>query len=203
MKKLACLLAAVMLMLSFTACGTSGLSDAEIRDTLEALVEQSAVLNDVYYGNGLPYEDDEEMVATLLGMSAGAEISAYYMPVSKDAPFLSEAEIREATAAVFSPALCDILYEIAFAGVSTADEEQVSFARYIQQGDVLTVRLGLPETAMEVARTYDFDGMTVLVDEKDRVRVEIPSFLDGEKSVNVRITVIKTADGWRLDSPTY
>lgn len=203
MKKLACLLACVSLVLSLTACGGSGLSDAEIRDTVETLVEQSYVLNDVYYGDGLPYEDDEDLVAALLGMSAGSEINVNYMPVSADAPFASEEEIREATAAVFSPEMCEILYEIAFTGVSTEDEEKVAFARYIQQEDVLTVRLDLGGTSLDVGRTYDFDNMTVLIDEVSRVRVEIPSFVDGEKSVNVRMTVIKTADGWRLDSPTY
>ncbi len=202
MKKLACLLSAVF-VLSLTACGGSGLSEAEIRDTVQTLVEQSYVLNDVYYGEGLPYEDDADKVAAMLGMSAGSEVNVHYMPVTAESPYQSEAEIRAATAAVFTPALCDILYEIAFTGVSTEDEEKVAFARYIQQEDVLTVRLGLAETAMEVDRTYDFDNITVLIDEPDRVRVEIPSFVDGEKSVNVRMTVIKTADGWRLDSPTY
>lgn len=202
MKKLACLLAA-LLVLSLTACGGSGMTEAEIRDTVKTLVEQSYVLNEVYYGEGLPFESDADKVAALLGMSAGSEVSVYYMPVSEESPFASEAEIREATAAVFSPQLCGILYEIAFTGVSTEDEEKVAFARYIQQEDVLTVRLDLKETAAALGRTYDFDAMTLLVDEKDRVRVEIPSFVAGEKSVNVRITVIKTAEGWRLDSPTY
>ena len=202
MKKLALLLAAV-LVLSLTACGGSGLSRTEIRDTVQALVEQSYVLNDVYYGDGLPFEEDEELVATMLGMTQDAEIKVYYMPVSPAAPFLSEEEIRKATAAVFSPEMCQLLYEIAFSGVATGDEEQVSFARYIQQEDVLTVRLDLAASALQVNRTYDFDNMTVLIDEGDRVRVEIPSIVEGEKSVNVRITVIKTADGWRLDSPTY
>ncbi len=202
MKKLACLIAA-LLTLSLTACGGSGMTEPEIRDTVKSLVEQSYVLNDVYYGDGLPCEDDEEKIAAMLGMTAGSDINVYYMPVSEESPFASETEIREATAAVFSPQLCDILYEIAFTGVSTEDEEKVAFARYIQQDDVLTVRLDLKENAADLGRTYDFDAITVLVDEKDRVRVEIPSFVDGEKSVNVRITVIKTADGWRLDSPTY
>ena len=202
MKKLFCLLC-VLLVLSLTACGGSGLTETEIRDTVQTLVEQSYVLNDVYYGDGLPFEDDADKVAALLGMDAGSAVNVHYMPVAEDATFLSEAELRAATAAVFTPEMCDILYEIAFVGVSTEDEEKVAFARYIQQEDTLTVRLGLAESAVDVGRTYDFDGMTVLIDEKNRVRVEIPSLVDGEKSVNVRITVIKTAEGWRLDSPTY
>ena len=119
------------------------------------------------------------------------------------AVFSYEDEIRAATKAVFSPAMCEMLYEIAFSGVSTEDESKVAFARYIQQGDYLTVRTGLDTNAVDVGRTYDFAKMTVLIDEAERIRVEVPSEVDGKPSVNVRITLIKTENGWRLDSPTY
>ena len=203
MRRFAFLLCAVLLALSLSACGKSGLTEEEIRDTAADLVEASYVLNDVYYGDGLPYIDDEELVAAMLGMSAGADISVNYMPVAPESLYQTEDEIRAATAEVFSPSMCEILYEIAFSGISTEDEDKVAFARYIQQEEVLTVRLNLGDDAIDVGRTYDFSAMTVLIDEAERIRVEVPSFVDGEKSVSVRITMIKTADGWRLDSPTY
>lgn len=198
-------LAAVLFLqvLLLTACGGSGLSEEEIREIYRDLVEESYVLNDVYYGDGLPFVEDEKAVATLLGLAAGTELSVNYMPVSKEAPFQTEDEIRAKTAEVFSPDMCALLYEIGFTGVSTEDESRVAFARYVQQDGFLTVRIDLAEDAINVARTYDFDAMTVISDKGGRIRAEFPSFLDGEKSVNVKITVVKTEDGWRLDSPTY
>jgi hypothetical protein len=125
------------------------------------------------------------------------------MPAAPDAPFQSEEAIKDATDDVFSPAMCDMLYEIAFTGVSTEDEDKVAFARYIQQDGVLTVRIDLAADALEMGRTFDFNAMEILIDETSRLRVEVPSFLAGKPSVPVRITLIKTPDGWRLDSPTY
>ncbi len=191
-----------VLLLALTACGKSGLTADEIRTLCEDLVEESYSLNDVYYGDGLPYEEDEAVLEELLGVGAGS-LSLSYLPVAADAPLKSEDEIRAATEKVFSPEMCAMLYEIAFSGVSTEDESKVAFARYIQQGDYLTVRVDLKESAVDVGRTYNFDEMTVLVDEANRIRVELPSEVDGKKSVNVKITLVKTADGWRLDSPTY
>lgn len=205
MKKIIMLTAALCVVIcAFTACGGSGLSDAEIADLYRDLIEDSYVLNDVYYGDGLPYTKDEAILEELLGFSPDENgLVLDYFPVTEDAAFQSEEEIRAATAKVFSPEMCEMLYEIAFSGVSTEDESKVAFARYLQQGDYLTVRIDLAEGAVDVGRTYDFDSMTVLVDEAERIRAEFASEVDGKPSVNVKITLVKTADGWRLDSPTY
>lgn len=203
MKKTVALCAALcVLLFALTACGGSELSTDEIRTICEELVLESYPLNDVYYGDGLAYEEDEDVLEELLGAGA-ASLSLDYLPVAEDASFKSEDEIRAATEKVFSPEMCEMLYEIAFKGVSTEDESKVAFARYIQQGEYLTVRVDLKDSAVDVGRTYDFDSMTVLVDEAARVRVEVPSEVDGKKSVNVKITIVKTENGWRLDSPTY
>jgi len=197
------LLAAALLAVLLTSCG-SGLSEEEIRETYRTLVEASYPLNDVYFGDGLPYEENEAMMQYLTGTAEGTEgFRVSYMPVAEDAAFHSEAEIRTATAAVYSDALCAHLYQLGFEGMSTDEGETVAFARYIEQNEVLTVRIDLADDAIPMGRTYDFDAMTVIADEKSRIRASFPSYIDGKQSVSVSITMIKTPNGWRLDSPTY
>ena len=205
MKRLILLAAALLAVIcAFTACGDNGLSDGEIRELYRDLVGKSYALNDVYYGDGLPYTEDQAILEELLGFSPDENgLVLNYFPVTGDAVFQSEAEIRAATAKIFSPEMCEMLYEIAFSGVSTEDESKVAFARDLQQGDYLTVRADLAESAVDVGRTYNFDIITVLVNEADRIRASFAIEVDGKPSVNVRITLVKTADGWRLDSPTY
>ncbi len=207
MKKILTLCTALVVLLTsllLSACASSGLSEDEIRATCRDLVEKSYALNEVYFGEGLPYTTDSETMKALLGFSPdnGSYVLDYY-PVATDAAFQSEEEIRAATAAVFTDGMCASLFEIAFSGVSTEDESRVAFARFLQQGDFLTVRVGLKDSALPIGRTYRFEEMRILVNEENRIRVEIPSEMDGKASVNVKITMIKTADGWRLDSPTY
>lgn len=198
MKTTSRILAAVLgmvLVVCLSACG-SGLSEAEIRSTFAALIDDSLALNIVYFGEGLPsIADDDEAV------------NSWYLPVSDDAPFQTEAEIRAATKAVFTTDLCEHLFTLGFTGMSVEDDDgerqTVTFARYIEQDGMLTVRTDLDEDAINVHRTYDYESMTILIDEGDCIIASFPTFLDGEPSVSVKVTIKKTPDGWRLDSPTY
>ena len=103
MKRILSLLLASVLLFSLASCGGSGLSDDEIRDVYADLIEKSYLLNDVYYGDGLPFVNDPETMAAL----AGAISRFSYMPVDQSAPLTSEKQIREATLAVFSQPMCD------------------------------------------------------------------------------------------------
>ena len=199
MKRILSFLLASVMLFSLASCGGSGMSDGEIRDIYADLIEQSYILNDVYYGDGLPFVNDPETMATL----AGASSRFSYMPVDKNAPLKTEAEIREATLAVFSQPMCDHLFVLAFEGMSTGDDETVVFARYIEQNEILTVRIDLAEEALPLGRVYDMDSMDILNQSGNRIVASFATSVDGKPSVNVKLTLVKTAEGWRLDSPTY
>ena len=199
MKRILSFLLASVLLFSLASCGGSGMSDDEIRDIYADLIEQSYILNDVYYGDGLPFVNDPETMATL----AGASSRFSYMPVDKNAVLKTEAEIREATLAVFSQPMCDHLFVLAFEGMSTGDDETVVFARYIEMEEILTVRIDLAEEALPLGRVYDMDSMDILNQNGNRIVASFATSVDGKPSVNVKLTLVKTAEGWRLDSPTY
>ena len=137
--------------------------------------------------------------------------SINYHPVAKDAPFQSEDEIRAATEAVFSPAYCTYLFERAFSGISdtfdAGTENEVTktaaYARYIQYGETLTVRLNLADEAIPLNRTYDCANAEILENKKNAVTFAVPSSVDGLPDEEVEIKIVRTDDGWRLDSPTY
>lgn len=198
MKRILSVFLTALLLLSLASCG-SGMSDGEIREIYRELVEASYTLNDVYYGDGLPFVNDPETMASLAGVSSRYS----YMPVAKTAPYQSEAEIRQATEAVFSKTLCEHLFVLAFEGMSTENEETVVFARYIEQDEILTVRIDLADESLPMGRTYDFDSMTIISQNKNRITASFETEMNGEKSVNVKLTLIKEEKGWRLDSPTY
>ena len=56
---------------------------------------------------------------------------------------------------------------------------------------------------MKLERTYDTENITVTKQKSGTVILSVPSFIDGKASDNVSITMIRTENGWRLDSPTY
>lgn len=182
-----------------------------VRAVLEDLVEQSYALNEIYFGEGLPISDDREDVERFYASFDTDIASINYHPVAKDAPFQSEEEIRTATEAVFSPAYCTYLFERAFSGISdTFDEgtenevtKTAAYARYIQYGETLTVRLNLADEAIPLNRTYDCANAEILENKKNAVTFAVPSSVDGLPDEEVEIQIVRTDDGWRLDSPTY
>ena len=158
-----------------------------VRAVLEDLVEQSYALNEVYFGEGLPISDDREDVERFYASFDTDITSINYHPVAKDAPFQSEEEIRAATEAVFSPAYCTYLFERAFSGISdtfdAGTENEVTktaaYARYIQYGETLTVRLNLADEAIPLNRTYDCANAEILENKKNAVTFAVPSSVDG------------------------
>jgi hypothetical protein len=99
--------------------------------------------------------------------------------------------------------MCDHLFTLAFEGMSTGDDETVVYARYIEQNEILTVRIDLADEALPLGRVYDLDSMDILNQNGSRIVASFATSVDGKPSVNVKLTLVNTPDGWRLDSPTY
>lgn len=78
-----------------------------------------------------------------------------------------------------------------------------SYARYIEQNGRLTVRLDLADEAYRLGREYALEEMKIASADKTSVTCVIPTYMDGEYSCDVKLRLVMTGSGWRLDSPTY
>jgi hypothetical protein len=78
-----------------------------------------------------------------------------------------------------------------------------SYARYLEQNGMLTVRIGLAEDAYPLGREYRTDEMKITEQKPDSVTVTVPTYVDGEYDCDVRLKLVLTDAGWRLDTPTY
>lgn len=198
------------LLLALASCTPANDPDT-VRAVLEDLVEQSYALNEVYFGAGLPISDDREDVERFYASFDTDITSINYHPVAADAAFQSEDEIRTATEAVFSQSYCTYLFERAFSGISdtfdAGTENEVTktatYARYIQYGETLTVRLNLADEAIPLNRTYDCANAEILENKAAYVLFSVPSTVDGLPDEEIEIKIVRENDGWRLDSPTY
>ena len=230
MKKILVLLLAAAAML-LPSCGNSQpkTTPDEARVILEPLLEKSAELNEIYFGAGLPLSDNSEDVERLLASFDADVKTINYHPVSRDAKYKSIDAIKTATLEVFSDDYSAYLFERAFSGIADktevttkipveddktedyADSEETTvsevkqvatYAMYLEQNGMLTVRLHLEDEAYPLGREYDLDSLTVERDGDGYIVVKVPTTLDG-KNLDVKLKLVKEDDGWRLDSPTY
>ena len=212
MKKrlISALLGVFVLLLSLVSCGGGAYTEEEIRAALEELLPKSFELNEIYFGEGLPMSDDKSLVEEFYGIFDSDVEAINYHPVDSSCGYTTETDIREATLAVYTADYSEYLFGRAFSGISATfneggEQEYTStavYAMYIEQDGILTVRINLADEAIPLGREYDLDGMELKTNEESFVVVTIPTVMNG-KALDVDLRLIRTADGWRLDSPTY
>jgi len=193
----AALVAAAVLLLSFSACGKT-YSDEEIISAAAELIEASYEINEIFFGEGLPSVEPE-----------GADMMKYLL-IAEDSPYHTEEEIKSAALKVYSEDYCELLFERAFSGFSLdegdedgLDTTKIVGARFVTYNDELVILPLEEDDIMKLDRTYDTENITVTKQKSGTVILSVPSFIDGKASDNVSITMIRTENGWRLDSPTY
>ena len=207
-KIIAFLLTIIISTLALASCGSSADID-EIRDVLHDLIPKSEELNVIYFGEGLPLASDRELVEEFYSSFYSEIEMINYHPVDSECGYTSEDEIREATLAVFTEEYSEYLFTRAFTGISDvlsngAEDVKYSaiYAMYLMQNGTLTVRIDLADEAIELGREYDIDSCEIVRSRGNYVVVSVPSVFDG-KAEDIELKLVKTPNGWRLDSPTY
>ena len=131
--------------------------EAEVLAAAKELIEGSILLNEIYYGRGIPYLDD------------ASEANGYYYPAD---PFFEDesgigsiADLRERTDAVYTRALADLIYRTKLSSVS--DEDGVrALARYYQKYEDA-------EQTQPVCIMVNVRAEVFLVDEVDPARASL------------------------------
>ena len=195
---------------------------SEIKPTIEVLIENSRKVNHMLFGEGLPiayYEDKTDSEGNPVPVET--EYENYYL-VDFRAPYFEKDEeekddeekkkgngffmieqIKAEAEKVYSPDYIRPLYDMFFTGHYDSDKGGVVRANYID-GENGILKLKTYEAYIKgEMRTFDYDSIVIIKPSTaDFVTFTIDSYKDGEK-LNIRLTIVKTENGWRLDSPTY
>ncbi|MBQ7475456.1 MAG: hypothetical protein IJS78_05995 [Clostridia bacterium] len=205
----------LVLLLSLSSCGEKYEED-EIIAAAASLVADSGAINEIYFGDGLPFAekgDWEDLYPWYVPPTPPADGSAdlgYYM-IKPQSGFLTVDDIKAATLRVYTKEYSEILFTGAFSGLAVtvgeggnAEKQAVSLARYIDaDGGYLAGRRVTEEEKLPLGRTYDTDGIRVERQRGNTATVVAPSVAPSGEKEDVRLTLKMTADGWRLDTPTY
>ncbi|MCD7776433.1 MAG: hypothetical protein LUH54_03565 [Firmicutes bacterium] len=186
-------LCAVLIVISVSAASCAAApTEEEALEIIGELLPKTYLLNDIYFGVGVSYTDDGS--------------SYRYMPVTDDSPYLTEAELREATEAVFSSDYAESIFDIYLSGYSDEGTGSVIYARYIENEDRLWIDT-YAEGLVTSTRTYDLDTVEITSLTSRFIIFTAQSYLDGtaDEVIEITITSETTDDGsvWRINSATY
>lgn len=177
-------------------------NEEEVLSAARILIEKSMVLNEIYWGKGIPFEP------TVISLYSEANLFALY-----ELGFYTLDELKIKTHEVFTNAYCENIFESSFES-ETELETHRFFHRYYQKyadenktEPVSIMVYSKFENLLPDKVEYLYDTLKVSHVERDTVYVSIMAIVTrDEKSVQIKQNVIalkEEENGWRIDSPTY
>ena len=126
------------------------------------------------------------------GISSDSIVPEASEPEEEEEAKLGEGEIIESGGEITGSYVAPVALDVT-----------ASYARYLEQNGMLTVRLDLVDSAYRLGREYRTDEMKIKEEKADSVVVTVPTYMDGEYDCDVDLKLVLTENGWRLDTPTY
>ena len=203
------LILSVVPLLSLAACGDGGTPDreyneSEVHSSAVELIKKSELLNEIYWGYGIPYENDTNLA------------NGAYFPAQQT--YLDEIgiqtleDLKAKTREVFSTDMCDWVFESTLSSVGTGTD--VFIARYAQKWG--GVELDDPEyilvnknyrVILKDTVEYDYESCKVIGANGNFVTVSISCTVTTEEGLTsnntILVDLIEENDGWRIATPTY
>ncbi|MBO7302742.1 MAG: hypothetical protein J6U68_00980 [Clostridia bacterium] len=180
--------------------------ETEVKAAALELIKKSVSLNEIYYGEGISYVDDENLAVGPYYPADNNSLARFGIETVDD--------LVNKTKEVFSTEMSTMIYDTKLKPVYDSDGVIRGYSRYYQK--YTEDKDPKPECILVYSEassllddevTYDYDTLRVKESKGEIVYVEIDVFVktDDGKSQNktLNIGLIEEADGWRLTSPTY
>ncbi len=205
--KAAALVLLLALSLSLISCERDREYDAaEVEAAARALIEKSVLLNEIYYGKGIPADE------------LSSEGSQKYKPANfiwlDENGFETVDELKQMTSKVYTSGYCEAIFASAFGSSSGADDNIEAYARYIQEyedPEKKTPRHILVDIKAKPLFTseneYIYSTLTATHSKGERVLVNIDvkvTSADGaEQTRALTVALVEQGGVWLLDGPTF
>ena len=200
-------LVVIFSVLSLNSCENNREYDAEVVKACSLeLIEKSVSLNDIYYGTGITYEENESLAIGPYYPANSLSLRSFGIETVDD--------LKKKTEAVFSVDLTKIIYDTKLNTLYDSDEVIRGYTRYYQtytEGDNPQPEYFMvykdADVFLKDKVTYNYETLTVKESRGEIVYVEIEVKVDTDdgksQTKTLEIGLIEEENGWRLSSPTY
>ncbi len=197
MKKIICIVCALAFLLLSAGCGRLKITDEEALEVLNGLVPKAAVINEIFFGSGLPADGDEPVPENT---------EQLYVPVSRESPYKSVKDIKAAAEQVYSSGYLSSVYVSMFEGTSAEGENDAAVAtispRYREIGGVLNINVSFP--SYNIRRIESVRSAHITGNARKRVTVSCLCVLRGEQAeTEIELYLTQENGRWLLQSPSY
>ncbi len=200
------------LLLPLSGCAAAPRVE-ELYDRVVFLVEESAEINTVIYGPGLPVYERESEYCEMNRVYFGFDQKDRYEYVRAETKFINADEIKAHAEKVYSSGfLNDVVYKTLFDGYAIEDGAggtAFGLARYQEFSGRLCTSVNEDEDGKDqnilytAMRVYDYSTMEVLsLGREDACKVRMSTFTDADpdKVEEIELSLVLEDGQWYLDS---
>lgn len=217
MKKiLSTTLAALLVLLALPLVGCAKIDTTGLFEEAPALIERSALVNAIFYGDGIPYDESGEPLGVFYPADEGW-LAAHNLKTTED--------LRTLTASVFSQPYAEIILSSGIAGFPS--DVGYVYPRYASsqpenlrdENETILVSTNNEFLLNPIGKsTYDYDTLTLVARERAyavlSLSVTTTTLLPEDErvpgedntvttTVTMEIKFVKEGNAWKIDSPTY
>ncbi len=194
---LSLILAAALTLLALTSCSEPNRKyDAEeVAEAAEKLIKKSEKLNEIYWGTGIGWSDNDK--------------NGYYYSARDDElerlGIKSVSDLKAQTLDTFSLGYSESIFYTLLSSLGDDDTGIVGYTRYFQDEDKLMV-FSKYEPLLTDEVTYLYDTLKVTHSKGELVFVSVDARVrrgEAEQTRSLEIGFIEEVDGWKIDTPTY
>lgn len=199
--KLICVCLCLASVMGMVSCGGTAPELDEVYDRFVYLIEESAEMNEVLFGAGIPVYERGSLISEKRQIYYGISQSVYNLSMEQSRYFSTDG-IKAEAEKIYSTKYLRALYETAIDGVLVADG---SYLRFYQEGSKFYQTSNASSFEYQ-RKIYDYSTMRIVKpSDDDYVTVEIGAYDVGmsHKMRTITITFVKEGGEWYLDSPTY
>ena len=193
------LLSLLLVAVGFSSCGDK-YSDGELIEAAKPLVEKSVTINDIFYGDGIPY--------AIGNIGNGAQSTGNYAPA--DPLYLDKIgvksieDLNKLTSEVYSTGVCRVIFSTKLSSVSDGSSI-AGYAEYVELPAGFCVYTKRTDY-IGAKTTFHTDTLSVVSAKKDKATLKMNvTLVKGEKfqEREKEFSMIKEDGEWKLDSMTY
>ena len=197
MKKIISLIFLAALIFTLSSCEKNRKYDEEeLFREAETLVEKSKILNEIYWGEGISYIDDDSLANGYYYMADPASLYKY--------GFDTIDELKSLTKEVFTKEYSESIFKTALSAINDATSIG-GYTRYFQ--DFECIRVYKKATVFLTDKVeYDYGTLKVKKVKGEKITVSVKATVIRDEMSQTReceIVLIEEENGFRIDTPTY
>lgn len=193
----------------FVSCGDEKVKNreydaAEVEAAASVLIEESKILNEIYWGKGIRYVDDKNLSSGSYYPADDAHLAEIGIKTIQDLKDLTEKTFSDGMSEwIYSTVLSSVYTDTTVAGLSRY--EQVYGGKNNDEPEYIRVYSEAEYWLVDTVEYYP--TVEALRSEGERVYVMVLATVTNPEgkvmNTNLEIALVEEDDGWRLDSPTY